>query len=197
MPTKPKPKPAAAAPAGAAGIPAEVALAYAARTKHHSSCNWIFEVDYSINSKYPRLFVYSIKDGVLYKYKCAHGGGGANHSPHDGKTRVVSNVAGSHCSCLGEIRTGAKNNGDLVGRSVLLHGLSATNSRMLAREIVLHGGEYVHDNDAGTDTSVSGRSQGCIVVDNDYINFSTGGELIDWLYGGSIGVAHYDGRFSI
>lgn len=186
------------APAGAAGAgPSEVARAMAERDRLGSGCNWIFEVDYSINSKYPRFFVYSIRDNKLYKYKCAHGIGGENRTPHDGKTREVSNVSGSHCSSLGVIKTGEHYDSEQVGEAVRLNGLSSTNSRILARGVVLHGGQYVSDNASNTDTSISGRSEGCIVVDDRYIDHETGGELIEWLKDGSIGVAHYAGRFTI
>ena len=188
-----KTTPAAAAPK----VPMEVALALAERERLGSTCNWIFEVNYSINSRSPRFFVYSIKDKKLYKYKCAHGKGGANRTPHDGKTREVSNVPESHCSSLGVVRTGEHYDSDVVGEAVKLDGLSSTNSNIRKRGIVLHGGNYVFDNASNTDTSISGRSSGCIVVDDRYIDRETGGELIEWLKDGSIGVAHYAGKFQI
>ena len=169
----------------------------AERERRGSKCNWIFEVDYSINSRYPRFFVYSIRDDKLYQYKCAHGIGGANRKPHDGRTREVSNVPGSHCSSLGVIRTGEHYDSDVVGEAVRLYGLSPTNSKIRVRGVVLHGGNYVADNASNTNTSVPGRSQGCIVVDDRYIDRETGGELIEWLKDGSIGVAHYAGKFEI
>lgn len=176
-------------------IPKEVALAYQARQNLGSSCDWIFEVDYSINAKSQRLFVYNIKKKALHKYKCAHGIGGKNRSPHNGKIREVSNVKGSYCSSLGVIRTGEPYDSDLVGEALRLHGLSPGNSNILSRGVVLHGGSYVSDNKAGSDTSIPGRSQGCLVVDDQYIHYHSGGDLIDWLKNGSIGVAHYAGAF--
>jgi hypothetical protein len=38
-----------------------------------SQCRWIFEVDYSINSKKPRFFIYNVDTGAFYMYECAHG----------------------------------------------------------------------------------------------------------------------------
>jgi len=183
--------------AGESDVPKEVALASAERERLGSTCNWIFEVDYSINSRYPRFFVYDIKKKKLYKYKCAHGKGGANRTPHDGKTREVSNVPESQCSSLGVIRTGEHYVSDVVGEAVKLDGLSSTNSNIRKRGIVLHGGNYVSDNASNTDTSISGRSSGCIVVDDAYIDREKGGELIEWLKNGSIGVAHYGGKFQL
>jgi hypothetical protein len=167
------------------------------RARLGSRCNWIFEVDYSINSKSPRFFVYSIRDNKLFKYKCAHGRGGRNGSPHDGKTREVSNVPGSHCSSLGVIITGEHYDSEKVGEAVRLNGLSPSNTNLRARGVVLHGGHYVIDNERNTDTSICGRSEGCIVVDDRYIDHETGGELIEWLKDGSIGVAHSAGRFTL
>jgi hypothetical protein len=143
------------------------------------------------------LFIYNVQTSAFYKYNCAHGGGGKNKSPNDGKCREVSNSNNSHCSSLGIIRRGEHYTSDQVGQAVRLFGLSPTNSNIEARGIVLHGGQYVHDNASNTDDSICGRSWGCIVVDDQYINRENGGELIEWLKGGSIGVAHYAGRFTI
>lgn len=191
-----------AAPAGTpaavtANTPSVVALALQARANLGSKCNWVFEVDYSINSSLPRLFVYGISEKKLYKYKCAHGGGGANKKPHNGKIRQVSNVPGSGCSSLGVIRTGEPYTSGKVGKALRLHGLSPTNSNILARGVVMHGSIYVHDNEQSTDTSISGRSLGCIAVDDKYIDFEDGGEIIGWLKNGSIGVAHHAGKFTL
>jgi len=177
--------------------PPEVALAFKTRSDIGSNCNWIFEVDYSINSKRPRLFIYNIKTKAFYEYKCAHGSGGKNKSPNDGNCREVSNKNGSNCSSLGNILTGAHYNSDQVGQAVRLEGLSPTNSNIVVRGVVLHGCNYVHDNASNTDTSICGRSWGCIAVDERYIDRTGGGELIEWLKDGAIGVAHYAGRFTI
>lgn len=178
-------------------VPPQVELAFAQRTALESSCNWIFEVDYSINSRHQRFFVYGLAEKKLFSYKCAHGIGGANGTPNNGVCREVSNIDGSHCSSLGVIRTGPPYRSDLVGRALRLDGLSPTNSAIRHRGVVLHGGTYVLDNEAGTDKSICGRSWGCIVVADRYINFKEGGELIQWLRDGSIGVTHYGGKFEI
>lgn len=178
-------------------VPQQVALAFEQRTIRKMNCNWIFEVNYAINSKHPRLFVYSIKDKDLYSFKCAHGVGGKNESPHDGVTREVSNRDGSYRSSLGVIFTLEPYDSDVVGQALRLNGLSPTNSNILKRGVVLHGGEYVNDADDSSDKSIAGRSKGCLVVDDRYINRKRGGKLIDWLKNGSIGVAHHNGNFSI
>jgi hypothetical protein len=192
-------KPSSSKPATAISttVPDEVSRAYAKREELKSKCNWIFEVDYSINSKKPRLFIYNVQTGAFYTYKCAHGSGGKNGSPHDGKCREVSNKSGSNCSSLGVIKTGEHYISDNVGQAVRLGGLSTTNSNNDDRGIVLHGAPYVTDNATNTDTEICGRSWGCIVVADQYINKKNGGELVDWLKDGSIGVAHYAGEFTI
>jgi hypothetical protein len=48
-------------------VPDELGLAMVERERLDSNCNWIFEVDHSINSRYPRFFVYNIRDNKLYK----------------------------------------------------------------------------------------------------------------------------------
>jgi hypothetical protein len=194
MASKPKLKP----PTGTfTDIPDEVALAFAEREKQGSNCTWIFEVDYSINSKKPRFFVFNVKTGNLYKYKTAHGRGGNNESPHDGKCRQVSNVKESGCSSVGAIRTLEIYSSSKVGEALRLEGLSSTNSNIRERGVVLHGAQYVHDNDASTDASISGRSLGCIATDEKYIHPTAGGELLDVLADGSIGVTHFAGKFKI
>jgi len=178
-------------------VPEQVSRAYAERANQKSECNWIFEVDYSINSRKPRLFIYNVMTGDFYMYKCAHGSGGRNASPNDGKCREVSNVNNSHCSSLGVLRTGANIDSDHVGQAIILSGLSPTNSNNMARSILIHGAPYVSDNADNTDSTVCGRSWGCIAVADQYINKENGGELIQWLKDGSIGVAHYAGSFTL
>jgi len=192
-----KAAPAKETPVSEIKVPKEVAMAFAKRQELESTCNWIFEVDYSINSRKPRLFVYGIKEKKLYKYKTAHGVGGDNRTPNNGVCREVSNASGSLMSSLGYIKTGPKYQSDSVGTAVRLNGLSPTNSKNLARGVVLHGASYVYDNEGNTDTSVCGRSYGCVVTDDKYINKTGGGELIEWLRDGSIGVTHYAGKFVI
>ena len=194
MPSKPRLKP----PTGTfTTIPAEIDLAFKERTKQGSTCTWIFEVDYSINSRKPRFFLFNVKTGNLYKYKTAHGRGGKNEAPHDGECREVSNVNGSGCSSLGAIRTLALYTSTKVGRALRLDGLSSTNSNIEGRGVVLHGSDYVFDNDASSDKQISGRSLGCIVADEEYIHHAVGGELLDVLANGSIGVTHFAGKFKI
>ncbi len=178
-------------------VPEQVSRAYEERTNRNSNCTWIFEVDYAINSRKPRLFIFNVDTRDFYMYKCAHGSGGKNATPHDGKCREVSNLNNSHCSSLGVLETGANIDSDHVGQAIKLEGLSPTNSKNMERAILIHGAPYVSDNASNTDDSVCGRSWGCIAVADQYINKENGGELIQWLKDGSIGVAHYAGKFKI
>ncbi len=193
-PAKPKLKPSSGK---FATTPQEIALAYAEWQNRGKPCTWIFEVDYSINSTHPRFFVFNTKTLELYKYKTAHGIGGKNANPHDGMCRQVSNAKGSGCSSVGIIVTAELYDSGKVGRALRLDGVSNTNDRIRARGVVLHGGQYISDNDTSTDTSLSGRSLGCIVTDELYIHPIAGGQLLDVLANGSIGVTHYGGNFKI
>jgi len=177
--------------------PPEVALAFQERTNQGSTCTWIFEVNYAINSKHPRFFLFNVQTGNLYQYKCAHGRGGRNENPHDGVCREVSNDSGSGCSSLGAIRTLALYTSTKVGRALRLDGLSTTNSHIEGRGVVLHGSDYVFDNDASTDTQICGRSLGCIVISDQYVHHADGGQLLEVLAGGSIGVTHFNGNFHV
>ena len=70
MPKPPKSNPSAAT---TSSVPEQVSRAYAKRNELGSQCKWIFEVDYSINSKKSRFFVYDVDTGAFYMYECAHG----------------------------------------------------------------------------------------------------------------------------
>jgi hypothetical protein len=128
------------------GVPKEVQRVYAAMKESGKFNNprFIAEMDYSINSKSPRLFIYDLTEKKLYKHKASHGVGGKNSSPHDGKCREVSNINGSHMSCLGLFKCAETYNGG-NGYSMRLDGLSATNSNARKRLIVVHGSDYVKD----------------------------------------------------
>ena len=49
----------------------------------------------------------------------------------------------------------------------------------------------------GTNREISEQSEGCLVVSTLFIDLVKGGELIDRLKNGSIGVTHYSGQFKI
>jgi hypothetical protein len=151
-PNRSEPKP------GGETIPTEVAEVFE-MMKTHTAFNdprYIAQLDYKINSMYPRLFIYDRKDRKLHKFKCAHGSGGSNIIPHDGVTREVSNVEGSHMSCVGLFKCAETYYGS-KGYSMRLDGLSNTNSLARQRDIVMHDSSYVTDGN----NHICGRSWGC------------------------------------
>lgn len=148
---------------------------------------YIAEIDYSINSKKHRLFIYDMKLKKLQTHKVSHGVGGKNGSPHDGYCREVSNVSGSNMSCLGLFKCAETYNGG-NGYSMRIDGLYSTNSNARKRLIVVHGSDYVKD----SNQVISGRSYGCPAV--DYAHYK---DIINKLKDGSPLLSHFAGKFSV
>jgi hypothetical protein len=159
-----------------------IEMALAKRTELKNKHKYVWAIDYSINSKYPRLFIFDAeKNKMIHELKCAHGDGGANKSPHDGKCREFSNVSGTHMSNLGFAITQERYNGS-NGTSLKLKGLSPTNSRMRSRAIVMHRSDGVVD---GT-TNICGRSWGCPAMSHKiYL------KVIGLLENGAVGYMHH------
>jgi hypothetical protein len=160
-----------------------IELALAKRTELENNHRYVWAIDYSINSRKPRFFIYDVeKKKMVKELKCAHGNGGANLSPHDGKTREFSNKPMTHMSNLGYAITADPYNGK-NGLSLVLKGLSKTNSNMDPRDIVIHLCDYVKDGD----TSICGRSWGCPAVSRNAHTW-----VIKNLKQGSIGYMHWN-----
>lgn len=170
-------------------IPKQVQRVYKAMkdSGKFSNPRYIAEIDYSINSKKHRLFIYDTKLKKLETHKVSHGAGGKNSSPHDGKCREVSNINGSHMSCLGLFKCAETYNGN-NGYSMRLDGLSATNNNARKRAVVVHGSDYVKD----SNQVICGRSWGCPSV--DYAHYK---DIINKLKDGSPLLSHYAGKFTI
>lgn len=170
-------------------VPKQVQRVYAAMKASGKFVNprYIAEIDYSLNSRTHRLFIYDTKLKKLETHKVSHGNGGKNGSPHNGMCREVSNVSGSNMSCLGLFKCAETYNGG-NGYSLRIDGLNATNSNARKRLIVIHGSDYVKD----SSSSISGRSFGCPAV--DYAHYK---DIINKLKEGSPLLSHYAGKFSI
>jgi len=171
------------------GVPVEVQRVYKMykESGRFGDVRYIAEMDYSITSSKPRLFIYDTKLKKLHKHKASHGVGGKNGSPHDGKCRQVSNVSGSNMSCLGLFKCAETYNGG-NGYSMRLDGLSSTNSNARKRLIVIHGSDYVKD----TNSVICGRSYGCPAT-----SWESYKQIIDMLKGGSPLLSHYNGKFTV
>lgn len=170
-------------------VPKQVQRVFAAMKASGKFVNprYIAEIDYSINSKKHRLFIYDMKLKKLETHKVSHGVGGKNGSPHDGYCREVSNVSGSNMSCLGLFKCAETYNGG-NGYSMRIDGLYSSNSNARKRLIVLHGSDYVKD----SSSVVCGRSFGCPALDWNHYK-----DIINKLKEGSPLLSHYAGKFTV
>jgi hypothetical protein len=135
-----------------------------------SNKHYMGVVDFSLPSGKKRFFVVDLESGDVEAHVVAHGSGS---DPGDsGYAKKFSNVVNSNASSLGfyataEIYSGAH------GRSLRLDGLSPTDSRVRARNVVIHGAAYVSSGRAK-----QGRSNGCLALPT-----SEKDEIIDKLKG--------------
>lgn len=138
-------------------------------------------IDFTMPSTQKRFFIINLKTGAVEIHEVAHGiGSGAGTV-----AKHFSNVNDSRATSLGFYRTGATFMSPTPahhGLSLTLYGLSATNSNVKSRDVVLHGAWYVSDS-----ANVAGHSWGCPAVDltqkNHIIDELKDGALI-YAYGG-------------
>ncbi len=137
--------------------------------------------DFDRKSSEPRLFLFDVRDSRVQPYLCAHGKGSEGPTD-DGYANVFSNESGSNCTSLGIYRCAETYNGK-HGFSMRLDGLEATNSNARARDIVVHGADYVSP-EIIRRTGRIGRSDGCLAVENRFCT-----EVVSALTGGSLVLA--------
>jgi L,D-transpeptidase-like protein len=132
-------------------------------------------IDYSLPSVERRLWVVDMNTGeVLFHELVAHGRGSG-----DNFARSFSNEPGSKQTSLGLYRTGAAYQGT-HGISLYLTGLEpGVNDQAAARDIVVHGADYVSDAFAKRWGRL-GRSWGCPALERSVV-----GPLIDRIQGGT------------
>jgi hypothetical protein len=133
-------------------------------------------IDYSRPSTEPRLWVLDLISRVVVRRELvAHGrGSGENFATS------FSNDDGSHKSSLGLFVTGAAYVGH-NGYSLRLRGLDpGVNDHAYARDIVIHGADYVSEAVARTVGRI-GRSWGCPAVKPAIAQ-----QLIDQIKGGTV-----------
>jgi hypothetical protein len=147
---------------------------HANRTKF-ANPRFISIIDYGRRSVDPRFFIIDVGTGAVTAYRVAHGSG--SDFNHDGWAESFGNVPQSKKSSLGYMRTDYIYQSGKVGTALKLHGLSASNSNVFARGVVIHGSKYVQD-----EPKVQGRSQGCPAVPMHQnlaiINRLVGGSLV-------------------
>ncbi len=137
-----------------------------------SKANFWAIVDFNKPSTEKRLFIFNLTVGEVKKYLVSHGINSGDLVPNQ-----FSNIINSNQSSLGIYKTAEVYFGN-HGRSLRVDGLEATNNNARARAIVIHEAVYVS-------TTNAGRSQGCFVLNKDYIrevidNLRDGSYLIAW-----------------
>lgn len=136
--------------------------------------NYLVVIDFSQHSSKKRFYLVNLRNGDVEPYLTAHGSG--SDSDGDGWANRFSNAEGSKASSLGFYRTLGTYSGKW-GYSMLLQGLSSTNSNAYDRAIVVHGASYVSEKDRR-----AGRSWGCPALDmsvrTSIINRIKGGALM-------------------
>jgi hypothetical protein len=119
---------------------------------------WLSVIDFAPHSKNHRFFIMDMEGGDMASYPIAHG---KKSDPNDdGVASAFSNEDGSNMSSVGYYLTAETYIGG-NGRSLRLEGLSATNSNVRERLVVIHGAAYVSDS-----RPKQGRSLGCPAFDH-------------------------------
>lgn len=113
-------------------------------------------VDFSQHSRKSRMYMLSLLTGAVGTMHTSHGKG--SDTDDDGYADTYSNIKDSNQSSLGFFITGETYFG-AHGYSLRIDGLSDTNSNVRDRAIVIHGADYVVEQDIK-----QGRSLGCFVL---------------------------------
>jgi hypothetical protein len=113
-------------------------------------------LDFTQSSRNRRWYFVNMQTGSVWNIHVAHGKG--SDREHDGFAERFSNIQGSNTTSLGAYRTAETYSGRW-GYSLRLDGLSDSNSQARRRAIVVHGADYVRDQDV-----IQGRSWGCPAV---------------------------------
>lgn len=130
-------------------------------------------INFSSHSKLSRMFIVNMETGAVNLLHVAHGSG--SDPSNSGVASRFSNTPNSKMSSLGFYRTAETYQGK-HGLSLRLDGLSTTNSKVRERAVVIHGADYVEDEDVKP-----GRSWGCPAV-----SMANHVRVINSLKGGSI-----------
>jgi hypothetical protein len=138
----------------------------------NSKANFWAVVDYNKPSNEKRLFVFNLAVGEVKKYLVSHGINSGNLIPDQFSNIINSNQSSLGIYKIAEVYIGKH------GRSLRIDGMENTNDNARKRAIVIHEAAYVSSNHAG-------RSEGCFVVNIDFIkevidNLRDGSYLIAW-----------------
>ncbi len=116
--------------------------------------------DFSVASRALRFHIVDLIGGQTSSYLVAHGRG--SDPEHTGYLQRFSNDIGSLATSEGVYRTGEIYQG-IHGQSMRLVGLEPANNNAEPRAIVIHGADYVSENQIAT-WGKCGRSEGCFAV---------------------------------
>jgi hypothetical protein len=143
------------------GVPADLKkkalLYYNANKDEITNHRYIGVVDFANTSRLPRFYILNLANSKVQSYHVAHGTG--SDPDNTGYAESFSNVPGSRQSSLGAYLTAEKYQGH-SGPARRLDGLSDSNSNVRARDIVLHGANYVTE----SNKVHPGRSWGCLAI---------------------------------
>lgn len=120
-------------------------------------------INFTQKSTEPRFYILNLLTGQVDKIHVAHGINSGILYP-----RVFSNIPNSFQTSLGFYKTGERFMGTINGPSVKLYGLQRSNSNAYARDIFMHGAEYV----SAAFIAVNGRlgwSQGCFAIGSEMV----------------------------
>jgi hypothetical protein len=152
------------------------------RRKGLRNINYLTVIDYTQHSKNRRFYLIDMRSGAVTASVVAHGSG--SDPGHDGYAEKFSNVSGSNATSLGFFTTAQTYEGS-NGYSLVLNGLSSTNSNAASRAVVIHGAAYVKDGNAK-----QGRSWGCPALP-----MSANEGIIDKIRSGSLIFAYHADHF--
>ena len=131
--------------------------------RHGTAARYLAIADMTQPSTAKRLYVIDLeqRDLVMHTY-VAHG-----QNTGDLMAERFSNRHGSHQTSLGLYRVGAEIVSPKHGPALLLHGLDkGLNDQALAREVIIHGADYVSEEFIRSHGRL-GRSWGCPAVTRD------------------------------
>lgn len=149
-------------------------------------------LDFSLPSTEKRFYLLNFKTGQVEKFYVAHG----RNSGGLWAARF-SNINGTKQSSLGLYLAGSTYYGG-HGKSLNLHGLEASNHRATARDIVLHGADYVSEKFIQEHARL-GLSWGCPSVENAHleklVKALSNGSLLYFYHSGLMEQVHLTPRF--
>lgn len=134
---------------------------------------YVVIIDLGKRSSTKRFTLFNLKTGTYERYLTSHGKG--SDPDNDGWLNSFSNTPGSGASSIGIYKTLGTYYGS-NGRSLRLDGLESSNDNALRRAIVVHGANYVREED-----SWAGRSLGCPALDH-----AVAQKVIDKIKGGAL-----------